>query len=165
MLENQYIPSFQMLQELGRKVTVGPRPWMLPITVAAVLFALLCMMHPELSHLQAQGTIILIFVALCNLLPELYAATTLRRMKRKHGGKLPLCRITFGETIVLHDKEATQELSYDQITRVRRLKHCYLLMLSRRGGLMVDYYGFTEGSYLELVELLRQKRPDLKIPL
>jgi hypothetical protein len=55
-------------------------------------------------------------------------------------------------------------IEYRKIVRVVRLKHSYLLMTSRRTGVLLDPNGFTKGTFEEFKQFLRQKRPDLTIP-
>ena len=55
-------------------------------------------------------------------------------------------------------------LDYETIVRVVRLKHSYVLMNSRRTGIMLDTSSFTKGTFEEFKQFIRTKRPDLKIP-
>lgn len=72
--------------------------------------------------------------------------------------------IRFGEKIVIAESQMELTLDYQTIVRVVRLKHSYVLMNSRRTGVMLDVNGFTKGTFEQFKQFLREKRPDLKIP-
>lgn len=165
VLENRYTLNRKMLTEYARKAGVGPRPWYWLWVSPLIVFCILCAFHPYFPNLRGNSILILVFVMLLSYLPELYAFRCVRRLKKQNGGTVPETLVSFGDAIEIQEGEASMKVDYSQIKKVKRLKQSYVLLIGRRTGILVDYYGFTEGSYLELVEFLREKRPDLKIPL
>ncbi len=165
VLENRYYLNKKMLTEYARKAGVGPRPWYWLWMSPLILFCILCTMHPYFTEIRGNGVIILVFIMLLSYLPEFYAFYAMRKTKKRNGGEIPETIVTFGDRMEIQEGEDFMEVEYGQIKKVKRLKQSYVLMLGWRTGILVDYYGFAEGSYLELVEFLREKRPDLKIPV
>ncbi len=165
VLENRYDLNRKMLTEYARKAGVGPRHWYWLWISPVILFCILCAFHPYFPNLRGNSVIILAFLMLISYLPEFYAIYIMRKTKKRNGGIVPETVISFGSSILIQEGDASMKVDYSQIRKVKRLKQSYVLLIGRRRGILVDYYGFAKGSYLELVEFLREKRPDLKIPV
>ena len=165
VIECRYRTTRTMLREFGRKHAVGPRPG------TTLLFGGFCIWQAiswfTAGMPAAEGTTLLMVLAcfaLVQLLPEYYAHSTLRSIKRCNGGVLPETCATFGDTIEMQEGSGCLTVEYRMIRRVLRLKHSYVLMTSLRTGLMLREDGFNEGGFEACKALIRQKRPDLKIP-
>ena len=162
--ENRYIGNRKMLVEFARKHATGPRPWtwllFAPIAVF-LLLALLSELDGETKQLVAYFFAVLILI---QLLPHYYAWAVIRQDKKKNNGKICESVIRFGEKITVSEPKMELTLDYETIVRVVRLKHSYVLMNSRRTGIMLDTSSFTKGTFEEFKQFLREKRPDLKIP-
>ena len=162
--ENRYVGNQKMLVEFARKHATGPRPWtwilFAPLSVFLIL-ALISELDGETKQMVAYFFAVLI---LLQLLPYYYAWTVIRQDKKKNNGKIGESVIRFGEKITVSESKMELTLDYETIVRVVHLKHSYVLMNSRRTGVMLDVNSFTKGTFEEFKQFLRTKRPDLKIP-
>lgn len=162
--ENRYVGDRKMLVEFARKHATGPRPWtwiiFAPFSVF-LLLALLSELDGETKQMVAYFFAVLILV---QLLPYYYAWSVIRQDKKKNNGKICESVIRFGEKITVNEPKMELTLDYETIVRVVHLKHSYVLMNSRRTGIMLDINSFTKGSFAGFKQFLREKRPDLKIP-
>ena len=71
----------------------------------------------------------------------------------------------FAERIVSCTPNSTNIFDYSTIKKIYSLKNCYVLMLANDSGfLALSREGFTQGTFSEFKQFLREKRPDLKIP-
>ena len=98
------------------------------------------------------------------LFPHYYAWSAMRNTKRLNDGVIPSVTIRFGDTIEMEEGVTRLTVHYHNISRVVRLKHSYVLMTSRRTGVMLREDGFTKGTFSKFKQFLREKHPDLKIP-
>ncbi len=138
------------------------------LTIGTVALGLMLLVYlPEALRDEVEWTM----VAACVLLIVFYAAmpdlivwANRRQQKKKHGGVLPPAHIIIGDTV--EDISGTIKVSFgfDNITRVVRLKHSYVLMLDKRTGILLDPNGFTKGTFAEFKQHLREKCPNLLIP-
>ena len=162
--ENRYTGNRKMLVEFARKYAVGPKPWtwilFAPFS-AIMLLALYLGVDAEVKQRTVYFFAVLI---LLQLMPHYYAWAVIRQDKKKNNGKICESVIRFGDKIVVSEPKMELTLEYDTIVRVVHLKHSYVLMNSRRTGVMLDVSGFTKGTFEEFKQFLREKRPDLKIP-
>lgn len=157
---NRYTGTYKMLVEFGRKHAIGPRYWtfvLIPFIVAIGLWYGLA--EGAWGMTAAWSVFLLIY-----FMPHYYAWSVLRNSKRLNDGLTPEAVISFGDTIELEEGVSRITVHYHSITRVLRLKHSYMLMTSRRTGVMLRTDGFTKGTFHEFKQFLREKRPDLNIP-
>ena len=156
---NRYTATHRMIVEFGRKHAVGPRYWTFVLSPFVLLIALFYFTEGE-SVLGCAWCGVLVLY----LLPHYYAWAAMRNTKRLNDGTIPPVTICFGDTIEMEEGVTRLTIHYHSITRVIRLKHSYMLMTSRRTGVMLREDGFTKGTFAEFKQFLREKRPDLTIP-
>lgn len=163
--ENRFYTSYKMLTEVSRKYSVGPRPP--AVCVMALIFigfivkcwyeGILLYMIPSLLFLGA------VFTALY-FLPHFYTCLLLHNTKKQNDGVQPEIVVSFGDAIEVREGMVHLTIEYRKIQKVVRLRYSYLLMNSRRGGIMIDPDKFAKGTFTEFKQFLREKRPDLVIP-
>ena len=98
------------------------------------------------------------------ILPQLCAKLEMRVIRKKHGGVVPASITWFGKEISTNDGDGRQYAAYSQITAIRMFHDYFAIFLDHFTILILSYDGFTQGSFQEFKQFLRQKRPDLKIP-
>ena len=156
---NHYQADFRMLAEFGRKHAIGPRPWTFVFAPFVVIFSLYYMSMGD-YHLGIAWFVMLTLYAM----PYYYAWMAIRASKQLNDGMVPPATISFGDTIELEEGVTRLTVHYRNIRRVVRLKRSYVLLTSRRTGVMIREDGFTKGTFPEFKQFLREKRPDLNIP-
>ena len=122
------------------------------------------LINGALGNMQQMTIFLGIFMLFCGFLPHIYAWSALRASKKQNDGIMPATIITFGDIIELREGMVHITVEYRKIVKVLRLKHSYMLMTGKRNGVMLDPNGFTQGTFEEFKQFLREKRPDLKIP-
>lgn len=164
--EIRYTANKNMLREFYRKFGSGPR-YPIAVMMAAVFTGLtlysVCagILTDVLPNLVGYGAF---FLAIF-FLPWYISWKALRASKRSNDGVMPETKVTVKEDSIDMDEGFVHLcLEYRKFCRVVHLKHSYVLMMSRRSGLMIDPDGFTKGTFAEFKQFLREKRPDLNIP-
>lgn len=165
VFENRYFDNHHMLAEFGRKYLLGPRMPVAIVTGLLYLFLLIPAIHTgtfreDRFFFLAIGAVLLVSF----FIPHFYARAALRGAKKNNDGVLPETVITFGEAIELREGPVCITIEYHKIVKAVRLKHSYVLMTSRRSGVLLRPECFTKGSFEELLVFLREKRPDLEFP-
>ena len=158
--ENRYTSTRKMVAEFGRKHAVGPRPWTLALLPVVLLIAWFYFSEDNYIMCLYWCAVLL----LVQLLPQYYAWAAERNTKRLNDGMVPPVTVSFGDTIELEEGVTRLTVHYRNIRRVVRLKRSYVLLTSRRTGVMLREDGFTKGTFPEFKQFLREKRPDLNIP-
>ena len=157
--ENRYTATFKMYAEFYRKHATGPRYWTFVFMPFMLLIAILAFVEGE-----AMLGVIWCTVLLFYFLPQYYAWAAIRNTKRLNNGDIPMVSVRFGDAIEMEEGAVRLTVQYSSIVRVVRLKHSYVLMTSRRTGVMLRDDGFTDGTFYNFRQFLHEKRPDLKIP-
>ena len=164
LFESRFYSNRKMLTEFARKYAVGPRP---PILIAFWTVYPIAVLISILTGAYRENGFLLVFLGVFMLimpwLPNWYSWLTLKNTKKQNDGVLPETVVTFGDTIELREGMVNISIEYRKIVRTVRLKHCYLLMIGKRNGVMIDSNGFTKGSFEEFKKFLREKCPDLKV--
>ena len=165
VFENRYVSTYKQLVEFYRKHGTGPR---IPTVVTAVIFFGWITLYSYINGISDEMQNMLLTMgavyAALFFLPHLMAWGSLYGSKKQNDGVRPETTVTFGEDIQMYESMVHLTIEYRKIVRVVRLKHSYLLMTSRRTGVLLDPNGFTKGTFEEFKQFLRQKRPDLTIP-
>ena len=167
LFENRYYTTKKMMAEFGRKYAVGPKKPLMIITWLLYFFAAIpIFLVPEDFEADSRMLLIILGVSMLTVcfLPQFYAHSVMKNTKKQNDGVVPEVIITFGETIKLHEGMVDITVEYRKIQKVVRLNHSYMLMIGRRNGLMLRPDRFTQGTFEEFKQFLREKRPDLKIP-
>lgn len=81
-----------------------------------------------------------------------------------YGGRMPDTFIRFGEKIEIVSQEFTEVLDFRQVDSVLSLESGYFITTRLRGTIILSRNGFTQGTFAEFKQFLRNKRPDLEIP-
>ncbi len=160
--EVQVTLNHKMLSEFNR-YALG-KVWKLCVGGMALLAAMYLLVSiTDASYLATAA-----FAAVCVIpvyfLPELTAWDTLRQRRKKNGGQLPLSQVLIGDAIEDMSDGINVTCDFDRIEKVVHLKHSYALMIDKRSGILLTPNGFTKGSFAQLKQFLREKRPDLVIP-
>ena len=162
---NQYHATFSMFREFGRKHAIGPR---MPVCIfcGAVYLGLfvLCLCTGILADMAFSLVLMGIFFAIFFFMPHIYAFSLMSGTKKQNDDTIPRTVVTFGDVIEMDEGMVHLTIEYRKIRQVVHLKHSYVLMLSKRTGVVLDPNGFTKGNFAAFKAFLRKKRPDLKIP-
>ena len=164
LFENRFYSNYRMFAEFARKYAVGPRWPILIVSWVLYLFLLAILMWS--GNIGEIGYLLLflgVFLFVLGFVPQWYSWQTMKNTKKQNDGVIPEAVITFGDTIELREGMVNITVEYRKIVRTVRLKHCYLLMIGKRNGVMIDPNGFTKGSFEEFKKFLREKCPDLKV--
>ena len=167
LFENRYYCTKKMLTEFGRKYAVGPRmPRVIGFWILYTIVAIPMLVAPDMfdSRLRLLVPILGVTILAVTFMPQLYAWSSITNTKKQNDGIAPEVIITFGEVIKLHEGIVDVTLEYRKIQKVVRLKYSYVLMIGKRNGLMLDPDGFTQGTFAEFKQFLREQCPELTIP-
>ena len=168
--ELRYYSDRKALTEFYRKIAI---PFWLPMTIiigVCVLYvagvtALCCLLDPtELSEMLLPLFAMMVFGAVVFFLPEWTVWNVMRQVKEQSGGVEPEMVVTVGDTIEASAGITCSTIEFHRIIKVRRLKHSYVLMITRRSGILLRPDCFTKGSFEEFKQYLRQQCPNLFIP-
>ena len=163
--ENRYYSNRKVLAEFARKYSVGPRPVVVCIVVAIYAYFVITSLWNDIFWEMIPTLLFMGFVfGMLYFLPDYYAWGILRNVKKQNDGVMPETVVTFGDTIQMHEGMVHLTIEYRKIQKIVRLKHSYVLMNGKRTGVILDPNGFTNGTFEEFKQFLREKRPDLKIP-
>ena len=105
-----------------------------------------------------------ILFAVIAFLPQWAAWNVMRQTKAQNGGVEPETVVTVGNTIEISAGITRSTIDFHRIIKVRRLKYSYVLLITKRSGVLLRPDCFTKGTFEEFKQYLRQKRPDLVIP-
>ena len=163
--ENRFLGNYKMVVEVSRKYSVGPRP---PVAFVMALiyigFVVKCWYEGILPYMILSLLFVGAVFTAIYFLPHFYTWLLLHNTKKQNDGVQPEVVVSFGDAIEVREGMVHLTIEYRKIKKVVRLRHSYLLMNSRRGGIMIDPEKFTKGTFEEFKQFLREKRPDLVIP-
>ena len=163
--EVRYLASFPMMLEFYKKsmkiarifqVVVCTLSWAYFVAIS-IRDGILFFMLPTLLGMALIYTL-LWFV------PHGITWLSLHRAKKQYEGIMPETVVTFADMIQLSEGMVQITVEYRKILCVERWKNSYMLMTGKRNGVMLDPNGFTQGTFEEFKQFLREKRPDLTIP-
>ena len=97
-------------------------------------------------------------------IPLWMAKSGYKQKLKYYGGTRPTSVTTFGDVIQLRDIDSSLTIPYDKLRKVVFLPDGIALYQGNHRAVGIPNREFTKGSMEELKALLRQKRPDLKIP-
>ena len=97
-------------------------------------------------------------------IPLWTAKSGYKQKLKYYGGTMPVGVVTFGDVIQIQDIDSSLTIPYDKLRKVVFLRDCIVLYQGNHRAVGIPNREFTKGSLEELKALLRQKRPDLKIP-
>lgn len=111
------------------------------------------------------ATVLYVLAAfLVTRIPLWTARSGYKQKLKYYGGTMPTSITTFGDVIQLQDIDSNLTIPYDKLRKVVFLPDCIALYQGKHRAVGIPNREFTKGSMEELKALLRQKRPDLKIP-
>ena len=158
------------LTEFYRKIAM---PLGLPMTIIigvctiylAGITALWWILDPaELPEILFMLFALIVVDAVGIFLPEWTVWNVMRQVKAQNGGVEPETVVTVGNTIEISAGITRSTIEFQRIIKVRRLKHSYVLLITKRSGILLRPGCFTKGTFEEFKQYLRRKRPDLVIP-
>ena len=160
----------KVLAEYSRKIGV---PIWLPMTIITVAVSLykagvaamwLTIDPTALSKVLPQLLLLIVANVVIIFFPYWGTMSTMHQLKAQNGGVEPETVATVGDTIEISSGITRHSIEFQQIIKVRRLKHSYVLLITKRSGVILRPDCFTKGTFEEFKQYLRQKRPDLVIP-
>ena len=95
--------------------------------------------------------------------PHLIVWLAMRTVRKENHGAIPEAVVTVEDEVIrVREDMAEIVVPYNRITKIQRLKHCYLLSAAP-ASVLLDVTGFSKGTPEDLLIFLRQKRADLKV--
>ena len=82
--------------------------------------------------------------------------------RRLHNGQKFETIVQFGDRILIREGTFSLACTYDQIIKIRPLKHSYVLMFGPRNSIMVSPEHFTVGTFDEFQTFIKERCPQLK---
>ena len=107
-------------------------------------------------------SVLLLFVIW--LMPEWLGILSFRKKKNYYNGDLPDNVIQFGEELYICDKDSTHTIPYDKIKKMKIVEGCIALRLKDGSSIGLPNGPFTVGNLQELLLLLKERCPQLKLP-
>lgn len=165
LFENRYHSTWRQMGEFNQKCRTGPRLHTMVISFLCLAFAVLaCAQKGILERMSPFLIGVGVSFLLIPTIPYRIAKTAIRRYTRQHDGVQPETVITFGDKIEVFEGMAHFTIEYRKIVQVRRFRHSYALMTSRRTAVLLREDGFSQGTFDDFKDFLRQKLPQIQIP-
>ncbi|PWL90767.1 MAG: hypothetical protein DBY10_04770 [Clostridiales bacterium] len=161
--ENRYYSTDQMLSEyvhrvLCRKIVLFGAP----IALVALIFAMLSWLDRDTVFFTLFGVCFLIVLLTALLSPTLMLRQMKEDDRRLHNGQKFETIVQFGDRILIREGTFSLACTYDQIIKIRPLKHSYVLMFGPRNSIMVSPEHFTVGTFDEFQTFIKERCPQLK---
>ena len=164
LFEVRYYDNHKLISEFIRKFQM--RVINILIVFMGVLFTLYLgisietgMTGEKIYYLTVLGlTMVLLY-----FFPDWYAWQSMKRNKKMNDGVLPESVVTFADTIEFQEGMLRATVEYHKILRTVRLKHSYVLMFTKRNGVVIDPSKFTKGTFEEFKQFLWEKCPKITI--
>ena len=102
--------------------------------------------------------------SLFSCIPNWIAKRSYRNKLKYYNGEMPTVVSRFDDKILIQDVDSWRTIPYEKLTKINFLPDCILLRLGQHQTIGIPNREFSKGSMKELKQLLREKRPDLKIP-
>ena len=97
-------------------------------------------------------------------IPWWMGSLSYRKKLKYHDGKIPASVARFGEEISLKDADSAYNIPYDKIKKLVMTEDAMVLWLMDGRAIAISKGPFTQGSLQELLALLKEKCPLLKLP-
>ena len=97
-------------------------------------------------------------------LPLWTGSLSFRRKVKYYNGNLPENVVQFGDEICMKDGDSKYTIPYDKIKKIKVMDHCIFLKLQDGRNFGLPNGPFTKGSLQEMLALLKEKCPLLKLP-
>ena len=164
LIENVYIDSEKLLRQVYEKILRKRQVlWTVTMAVMSVLFLFGgVVLKDALYQVGAAG-----YMALAVwfwLLPRRMARKAHKKMLKFYDGVIPETVVRFGETITLTQADRFTTIPYNKLKRVSVLKDCLLLHDEIGGVYFLSNDGFTKGGKQDMLALLKEKCPNVKLP-
>lgn len=168
--ENTNVLNENMLVEIYKKLAIVYRI----MAICGLVIATFCLctflaqlfLEYEISVDKLLSVVVWFIVAYMGFFgPQRVAKLKMKSNLTMSNGHPFVQKRQFAERIISNTPNSTNIFDYSNIKKIYSLKSCYVLMFSNDSGfLALSREGFTQGTFSEFKQFLREKRPDLKIP-
>lgn len=162
IFENCYYSNKVMAQEYLKDITYKPQ------RIFAFVFSIICAASIILSIYIGDTFSIILFCALfvvflCySFLYILIAKQLMNETLKLHNGTMPESIVSFGDRIEFAEGLMKAEYEYSQVIKVYNLKTIYVLMISKRSGIILQKDGFTAGKFDNFKAFIKDKCKNVK---
>lgn len=154
----------QLHRQLYRVAMKTMRRILIPVLCFMVLGYLILALdtkgREDISMLCASAAMLLV----CWFMPQWMGYLSFRKKLKYYNGNLPDNVIRFGEQIRLQDVDSSHVIPYDKIKKITFTEECIVLHLQDGRSFGLPKGPFTKGSLREMMALLKEKCPQLKLP-
>ena len=143
------------------------KPARIGLAVATGLMMVSCLslgMESGLSSDYASAVGYLVGCLASITMPYWMGQLTYRKKMKYFDGKIPQSVARFGDEIHLISAESTIKIPYYKLKKIVVAKDCVVLRTIENGAVAIPKGPFTEGSLQDLLALLKEKCPLLKLP-
>ena len=158
LYENTCVCTKKVYREAGEQMVKGLGAMSVLCAVSGVVTVFLAfrkqMFWGELFALLAIALLILV-----NWLPYQWAKKRYQEEEQQYGEPVTL-QTSFQEdalTVRVAQNEKTVTLSYEQVEKLKRLDHIYILKMRDGSILLLDREGFTKGDAAAFVSFIKEK--------
>lgn len=160
LFECRYYSTDQMRSEYVHRVLC--RNMYLFGTLIALLslgLAVFSWLNRERILLTVFGVCFLIVFFALLLTPSLVLKQLKENDQRLHNGQKFETIVQFGDRILIREGTFSLACNYEQIIKIRPLKHSYVLMFGPRSPIMVSPEHFTMGTFDEFQTFIKERCP------
>lgn len=164
MIENVFVDTEDLLLEVTAVALKRKMRICLAIMVAcmALFVVLAIVLHYPMLYLPV---IICIFMGYKFLkMPEQAAYSNYDNKMAEFDQQIPETTVRFGDRVYVEFNEEEVDFIYEEITQVKVLKSCIVFEGRDRTWYYTPFNTFTIGSAQELLALLEERCPHLRIP-
>lgn len=129
------------------------------ISLVALVFAILSWREQDRVFFTLFGVCFLIVFLTMLLTPPLVLRQLKESDRRLHNGQKFETIVQFGDRILIREGTFSLACTYDQIIKIRPLKHAYVLMFGPRNAIMVSPEHFTVGTFDEFQTFIKERCP------
>ena len=164
MLQNKFTTTDTMLKEYVIKIIC--KNLLVKGFIISTLGIIITFYH-LLKYQYIQVGIFGSVTFICILVTIISPYVTYKQLKTSnlnlHNGNTPETNIIFDDKIYIREGSLSINIEYSQIKKFYKLKSCYVLIIGKSNGIIVDKNGFVNGTIDYFFTLIKQQCTNLKI--
>ncbi len=163
MIKNEFFYNDNILKEYIIKVACKN------ILIYGNLFSLLNFMliiyyipQDNIFKISLYTTNFIILLLVTYISPFLYYKQIKKQGKKLHNNNKYKTITTFDDKIYVNEGSFSISFDYNQITKLHKLKNCYVLMVYKT-PIIIEQNSFTKGTVEDFLSLIKEKCINLKL--
>lgn len=163
MIKNEFFYNDNILKEYIIKVTY--KNTLIYGNLFSLLGFILTIYHISKNNMFQIGiySISLIILLLVTYIsPFLYYKQIKKQGKKLHNNNKYKTITTFDDKIYVNEGSFSISFDYNQITKLHKLKNCYVLMVYKT-PIIIEQNSFTKGTVEDFLSLIKEKCINLKL--